>query len=580
MKFSLKKYNLIPLFILAVFASFTLGCEEENMYEDNVPDYTYSIIRSFEVNGQAAEINHTNGVIATTLAAGTALSSVSVEMTLPEGATVDPSSGSSVDFTNGPVIFTVSNNGVSREYTAGINAYGTPEMTSFSIGETTGAIDQQTGDITIKVPSLADIRNLTPLFTVPAGATASPKSGIIQDFSNPFRYKITSDDGFTGKTYTVHVDQWAKAEIEAFISGNNDCSVSGIINNDDFTVNINLPSGTNVANLSPVISLPEGVTSQPSSGEATDFSQGSVNYAITNLEGITNNYTVSVNFTSSSKRVAFISGAECVETISEADTKAAATWLRTNYPDDFVYLQASSLTASDLENTDVVLLYWDANAVNEGDTVGTADMPDGGLTSDKIQIIKDYYKGGGNLMVEGFAINLLDELERINVNGTILENNGGRLDLIAVANGDAWGMRLEYPGSPDASANHPIIQNLQSVGSAIPMNNAAFKEDRNFGIDFGPITSFTADQCSEERALEFEQLTNSVLIRWYEWLEPRGCGIGVAEFKPQGDFGGTLILNTGGWLEFSMEDNNGAVNDYESNIHLFHSNAIDYLLTL
>jgi len=86
MKFNLKKYNLIPLFILGVFASFTLSCEEENLYQDNVPDYTYSIIRSFEVNGQAADINHTNGVISTTLAAGTSLGSVTVDMTLPKGA--------------------------------------------------------------------------------------------------------------------------------------------------------------------------------------------------------------------------------------------------------------------------------------------------------------------------------------------------------------------------------------------------------------------------------------------------------------------------------------------------------------
>lgn len=567
------------LFMVVMFISF-LGCESDSFFEDQVPDYTYSIMRSLTINDNDVSIDHTTGTVNYTLPAGSSLTGVSVSIGLPEGATVSPESGASVDFSNGPVIFTVTNNGVSREYTVTVNAFGTPEITSFAIGSQQATINQDTGAITLKISSLDNIRSVAPLFTIPSGATVTPASGIAQDFSNPVEYRVLSNDGFTGKTYTVIADQWAKAEIETFVSGDDACSVSAIINNDDFTVNINLPAGSSVSALAPTISLPEGTTSQPASGETQDFSQGAVNYAVTNLEGITNNYAVSVNFTTSSNRVAFISGANCVETIGEADTKAAATWLRNNYPNDFVYLQASNLTAQDLANTDVVLLYWDTSAVTEGDTVGTADMPDGGLSSDKIQIIKDYYKAGGNLMVEGFAINLLDELERINVNGTILENNGGRLDLNAVPNGDAWGMRREYPGSPDASANHPVIQNLQSVGDAFPMNNAGFKEDRNFGIDFGPIAAFTEAHCTEERALEFEQLTNSVLIRWYEWLPPRGCGIGVAEFKPQGDFQGTLIVNTGGWLEFSMEDNNGAVNDYESNIHLFHSNAIDYLLNL
>ena len=114
------------------------------------------------------------------------------------------------------------------------------------------------------------------------------------------------------------------------------------------------------------------------------------------------------------------------------------------------------------------------------------------------------------------------------------------------------------------------------------MNNANYKEDRNFGIDFGGEYNglFTASHCSEDRGIEFEAATNSVLIRWYEWLDARGCGIGLAEFKPTAEYQGTMILNTGGWLEWSMEDNNGAVNDFQNNIYTLHDNVIDYLLNL
>ncbi len=103
------------LFIGMLF-TVTLSCNDEITFEDQVPDYTYSIIRSFDVNGQAATINHTNGVITATLPAGSNLSNVTVDMALPEGATVDPASGGAVDFSTGSVIFTITNNGVSRAY--------------------------------------------------------------------------------------------------------------------------------------------------------------------------------------------------------------------------------------------------------------------------------------------------------------------------------------------------------------------------------------------------------------------------------------------------------------------------------
>ena len=289
---------------------------------------------------------------------------------------------------------------------------------------------------------------------------------------------------------------------------------------------------------------------------------------------MTKTYSVNARIIASSNKIAFISGADCAESISEPDTKAAALWLKANYAEDFVYLKASTLTSADLASTELVVLYWD--------NVGTQEMPDGGITSDKIAIITDYYKAGGNLMVEGFAVNLLDEIGRININGTIFTNNGGNTGP-GGPNPDAWGLRGTYTEpSPAESANHPILAGLDQGGTDYyPMNNAGYKEDRNFGIDFGWDEYnglFTEPQCSEARAEEFEAATNSVLIRWYEWLDARGCGIGLAEFKPQGEYQGTMILNTGGWLEWSMEDNNGAVNDFQNNIYLLHSNVIDYLL--
>lgn len=573
-----KIIKMIPFLFFGITITLLslVGCEDSIKFEDNVPDYTYSIIRDFKVNGQSADINHTNAVITYTLPAGSNITSVPVELTLPEGATVEPASGSAIDFSKGPVIFTVTNNGVSRKYTATIAAYGSPIMMSFSIGEKVGVINQTAGTIDVTVGSQEDITKLTPQYIIPGGTTSTPQSGIAQDFTNPVKFTIVSNDGFTGKSYYVKVTQLPSPLVTSFKTGEDVCSVTGIVDNTLSTITLDFPSGTNLTAITPIIAVTAGSTISPATGVSQNFSNGPVNYTVTNVEGLTKTYAVKARAIQSTNKIAFVSGASCVESISEPDTKAAALWLKQNYAEDFVYIQASNLSAQALANTKVLLLYWD--------NVGTQKMPDtqSGITSDQVSVITNYYKAGGGLIVEGFGINLLDEIGRIKIGSTVFQNNGGNTNPVGGQNLDAWGLRASYSAaSPSASANHPLLVGLtKGTTDYYPMNNAKYKEDRNFGIDFGPYDSaFTAGQCSENRALEFEAATNSILIRWYEWLDARGCGIGLAEFKPQGAFQGTMIVNTGGWLEWSMADNNGAVNDFQNNIYRLHKNAIDLLLS-
>lgn len=573
-----KIIKMIPFLFFGIVITLltVVGCEDDIKFNDNVPDYTYSIIRDFKVNGQSAIISHTNAVITFTLPAGSDLTKVPVNITLPEGATVEPASGSIVDFSAGPVIFTVSNNGISRKYTATVAAYGDPMIMSFSIGEHVGVIDADAGTIAVTVGSQEDIKKLTPLYIIPGGTTATPQSGIAQDFTSPVKYTVVSNDGFTGKSYYVSVTQLPSPFITSFKTGTDICSITGIVDNTASTIVMDFPSGSNLSSITPIISLTAGSTIAPASGVAKNFSTGPVNYTVTNVEGLTKTYAVTARIINSTKKIAFVSGASCVESISEPDTKAAALWLKQNYAEDFVYIQASDLTAQALANTKVLLLYWD--------NVGTQKMPDtaSGITTAQVDVITNYYKAGGGLIVEGFGINLLDEIGRVKMGSTVFANNGGNTDPVGGQNLDAWGLRASYSAaSPSASANHPLLVGLsKGTTDYYPMNNAKYKEDRNFGIDFGPYdSSFTKGQCSEDRALEFEAATNSVLIRWYEWLDARGCGIGLAEFKPQGAFQGTMIVNTGGWLEWSMADNNGVVNDFQNNIYRLHKNAIDLLLS-
>jgi len=60
--------------------------------------------------------------------------------------------------------------------------------------------------ITFAVRSDADVSALSPVLTLSAGATVTPASGSVQDFSSgPVTYRVTSQDGKWQRVYRVHV---------------------------------------------------------------------------------------------------------------------------------------------------------------------------------------------------------------------------------------------------------------------------------------------------------------------------------------------------------------------------------------
>lgn len=61
--------------------------------------------------------------------------------------------------------------------------------------------------IEIKVKEGTDLSSLAPTFELTPGATISPESGSIHDFSSPVRYTVTSEDRQWHRTYSVSVTE-------------------------------------------------------------------------------------------------------------------------------------------------------------------------------------------------------------------------------------------------------------------------------------------------------------------------------------------------------------------------------------
>ncbi len=79
-------------------------------------------------------------------------------------------------------------------------------ITSFSLGGlnpvVNGSIDNTNYAITLTVPKGTDLTKLTPTITLSSGATVSPASGTVENFTSPVAYTVTGQDGQT-QTYTV-----------------------------------------------------------------------------------------------------------------------------------------------------------------------------------------------------------------------------------------------------------------------------------------------------------------------------------------------------------------------------------------
>lgn len=176
-------------------------------------------IVSFEVDMQmaAATINTTAATITLEVLNGTNLATLTPEFTLSLGATatiaaVEQVSGVTVvDFTN-PVQYTVTaEDGVTEKiWTVTITEAAVSdkaEIVSFSLAEQIGpaTIDSEAKTVEITVAPGTDVAILTPTITVSLGATISPESGVVQDFTDAFDYIVTAQDGTTTKVWTVTV---------------------------------------------------------------------------------------------------------------------------------------------------------------------------------------------------------------------------------------------------------------------------------------------------------------------------------------------------------------------------------------
>lgn len=598
-KITLGLFLILPFVVL-------YSCSDDDNFTDVVPDFSEAIIRSFEVDGDFADIDHTSATISMTLPAGTDLSAIQVELQTPEGTSVEPASGSTIDFTQGPVIFkTQAQNGANREYTAMVAAYGEPKFLNFSIGENAGVIDHDDNTITVSIGSEdGDITNLAPNFVIPEGTSVDIASGVSRDFSRPVVYTIQSNDGFTAKEYTVTVNQIEGPKVNSFVIE----ETEGVIDNEENTIYLALPAGTDVSSLTPEILIPEGQSISPASGEEVDFTEP-VEYTVTNTENITKTYTVTVEAQDvEATYYAFLGEQDEIDALVDDDAKAAATWMRETYGDDFKYLSFSEITAQNMAEVKVAMIYY----LTPAEDLGYSATPDNVSTllptglrpgGTRAQVLKNWVKSGGDMLIAGDATPLIFSLDRVPADFSAPREPGnyvysefgcagssGCVDQGKPAD-DIWGLGMRPENNSEDRRNHPIFDGLSFQNDEfLALQNSATREVRLIWWQhFDGILD--PGCCGQEAALTFEQTLSATKFGTLGHIGD-AFGYGAVlwnrtdeniheSFDDQisEDYKGSIfsIENTIVGYEW---DSNGTQNDYQSNIETFTKNILDHLYNL
>lgn len=222
---------------------------------------------------------------------GTFIGWESPTFTLSPTATIDPPSGSQLDFAT-PKFYTVtSGDGLTtRTYRVAV-VVGEPssesDILSFGLPGNSAVIEGT--DIELTVPYSTDLEWLEPQFTISPNAWCDQVSGFppVPDFSmGPVPYEVVAQDGVTRKTYTVTVVKLPPSSDSWMLSFGIPGSNADILGESIF---LSVPFGTDLETLAPTFALAPHATCDQLSGlpPSPSFASGPVDYVVTAEDGTT-----------------------------------------------------------------------------------------------------------------------------------------------------------------------------------------------------------------------------------------------------------------------------------------------------
>ncbi|PLX19182.1 MAG: hypothetical protein C0599_11155, partial [Salinivirgaceae bacterium] len=274
-------------------------------------DVAASAETNFTAYSLAGQISSTidagTHTIDVTMADGADLTNLAATFTLSNGASADiggtpqESGVTANDFSNAVTYTVTAEDGTTtQEWTVNVSAglSSDAEILSYSIAnQVSSDINATEKTVSVVMPSGTDLTSLVAEFTISAGATAyidvtEQESGVtINDFTNPVEYAILAEDATTQVIWTITVTTEISNEANILtysIPEETSSNIDGAAN----TIDITVPTGTDVTNLVATFTLSAGAsatidgTLQESGITANDFTNP-LTYTVTAEDGTT-----------------------------------------------------------------------------------------------------------------------------------------------------------------------------------------------------------------------------------------------------------------------------------------------------
>ena len=274
--------NLLYISVI-IFLATGSSCKKEKEEE---PKSSEKEIISFSIEEQigTSTINSEAAAVLVVVPETTDKTSLTPVITVSDLASIQPASGEAVDFSLGPVVYTVTAEDEStKDWTITVADSTTlsneAEIISFSIksyqrGETVF----EGNEIYVQIMYGINLAIISAEIEISEGAILSPPAEESDFSSGTETYTVTAENGST-KTWVAHISYAPnhKAEIESYtVPGQiGEASIS------DTTIYIEIDYGTDLSSIVPTILISEGATINPASGEPVDFSlTGRVEYLV------------------------------------------------------------------------------------------------------------------------------------------------------------------------------------------------------------------------------------------------------------------------------------------------------------
>lgn len=441
--------------------------------------------------------------------------------------------------------------GCNDDNTSNLRLDGDTWLEALQLDEYTGVIDNTDMTVVVGVPETYDTDAMSvTAIEVSEGAEASVKVGDVINFSYPQTITVTNGDAYLNYTVTVRHDE---ASITSFVLND---SYVGIINEENHSIQVRVPTTVDITNMVPTVTATEGAVVSPASGQAVDFTNP-VEFTVT-YQTATAVYTVTV-VQSNAPSAAYVGLASAVTELNPEE-REAANWMLMNIPNS-QYLSFDDVRTGRVDLSECRVMWWHFHVDGGIDTMDKFDA----AAPEAVQAVtamRDFYANGGNLLLSRYATYYAAKLG-ITLDGNAPNNCWGQSEETGEITTGSWSFYV------DDNTDHPIYQ---GIVTSVDGRNGVYTCDAGYRITNSTAQWHIGSDWGGYATLDDWRNAHGGIDLGYG-----GDGAVVVWEYPANEAGSRVLCIGSGAYDWYAHDVDTSADQYHGNVATLTRNAINYL---